>query len=98
MRRIYDERINGRPGRHKDRAGAAISPAEIEIAGETNVKKNYEAKAILRDEAHTWEVVIHSLYETIDEALLGAVRFLGHGYDVEAIYVNERNGTPVRVY
>lgn len=62
------------------------------------MKKNYEAKAILRDEAHTWEVMIYSLYETIDEALLGAVRFLGHGYDVEAIYVNERNGTPVRVY
>ena len=47
------------------------------------MKKEYKAIATVTDGEREWDVVIYSLYKTIEEANDGISRFAAHGYNYE---------------
>ena len=52
-----------------------------------NMKKTYKAVATVTDGAREWDVVIYSLYKTIEEANDGIYRFASHGYNIVKAWV-----------
>lgn len=50
-------------------------------------KKNYTAKAILKDNGGEWEVIIYSGYKTEEEAQEGIKFFAAHGYNIVKAWI-----------
>ena len=51
------------------------------------MKNNYKAIATVTDGVREWDVVIYSLYKTIEEANDGIYRFASHGYNIVKAWV-----------
>ena len=53
----------------------------------TEMKKEYKAIATVTDGEREWDVVIYSLYKTIEEANDGISRFAAHGYNIVKAWI-----------
>ena len=51
------------------------------------MKKTYKAIATVTDGEREWDVVIYSLYKTIEEANDGISRFAAHGYNIVKAWI-----------
>ena len=51
------------------------------------MRKTYKAIATVTDGAREWDVVIYSLYKTIEEANDGISRFAAHGYNIVKAWI-----------
>ena len=51
------------------------------------MKKDYKAIVTVTDGEREWDVVIYSLYKTIEEANDGISRFAAHGYNIVKAWI-----------
>lgn len=51
------------------------------------MKKEYKAIATVTNGEREWDVVIYSLYKTIEEANDGISRFAAHGYNIVKAWI-----------